>query len=251
MDTTVETLYRDYCDYVHTIVRNNDVTTFKRNPRYTMMLEHVSPKLGEQYLDSIVRLHGLSREDILSFCRKNDSIGSPVLHSIGGMQVSPSSLRYVRHALLALNHCIRIGNLSPSIVELGCGYGGLALAIDHYAPKFGINVASYTMIDLDAPISLQKLYMSKQSCSFPLQFESASTYGSGVSGDDNFLISNYCFSEVAHDIQQKYLDTLFPKCANGFILWNHVKVYDIGKQVQVEPEVPMTTESNTNFHVYF
>jgi hypothetical protein len=251
MDNTIETLYRGYCEYVRGIVRTGDLSTFKRDPRYTVMLEHVSPALGHQYYDSIARLHGLPDEEILSFCKKNDRIGSPVTFSVQGMSVSPSSLRYIRHALLILSHCVQIGNLTPSFVELGCGYGGLALAIDHYSPMFGINVKSYTMIDLDDPLALQKLYMSNHTVSFPISFESASTYGSRISGTDNFLISNYCFSEVAPHIQQQYLATLFPKCANGFILWNNVKVFDIGKQVRVEPEVPMTTPANTNYHVYF
>ena len=215
------------------------------------MLEHVSPALGHQYYDSIVRLHGITDEDILSFCKKNDRIGSPIMYLIHGMMVSPSSLRYIRHALLILNHCVQIGNLTPSLVEVGCGYGGLALAIDHYSHMFGITVNRYTMIDLNDPLSLQKLYVSKQSLSFPVSFESASTYGSNVSGNDNFLISNYCFSEIGPHIQQNYLKILFPKCSNGFILWNNVKVFDIGKQVRIEPEVPMTAATNSNYHVYF
>jgi hypothetical protein len=251
MDNTIETLYRDYCGYVRSIVQANDLTSFKRNPRYTVMLEHVSPELGQQYIDSIVQCHGLRHVDILSYCKKNDRIGSPILHSIQDMLVSPSSLRYIRHALLILNHCVSVGNLTPSLVEIGCGYGGLALAIDHYSSMFGVSVKNYTMIDLDDPLSLQKLYVSKQVFSFPISFESANTYGSRIEGSDNFLISNYCFSEVAPYVQQNYLKTLFPKCSNGFILWNNVGVFDIGKQVRTEPEVPMTTNTNTNFHVYF
>lgn len=215
------------------------------------MLEHVSPALGCAYVDSIVRFHKLSHEDILSYCNRNDRIGSPVLHSVEGMVVSPSSLRYIRHALLILNQCVSVGNLTPSLVEVGCGYGGLALAIDHYSSRFGISVKKYTMIDLDDPVSLQKLYVSNHTFSFPIYFESAETYGSGIEGIDNVLISNYCFSEVAPHVQQNYVKTLFPKCSNGFILWNNVPVFDIGKHVRTELEVPMTTTANTNFHVYF
>lgn len=251
MDTTIEPLYREYCQYIHSIVRTRDLSTFKRDPRYNRMLEHVSPALGEQYYNSIVQLHGLPDGAILSFCKKNDSLGSPLLHSIHGMSVSPTSLRYIRHAMLILSHCVRVGNMTPSFVEVGCGYGGLALAIDHYSHVFDINVKSYTMIDLDDPLSLQKLYISNRTLSFPVSFESASTYGSTVSGTDNFLISNYCFSEVAPHVQQQYVKTLFPKCSNGFILWNHVKIFDIGKEVRTEPEVPMTTDQNNNYHVYF
>lgn len=254
MYAAIEPTYRNYCVYTRGIVQTNDISSFKRNPAYTEMLEHVSPKLGLKYFETIVESHGLRDSDILSFCERNDSIGSPVLSLIGGMLVSPSSLRYIHHAILILKHCVRIGNLSPSIVELGCGYGGLALAIDHYSGMFNVKVKKYTMIDLDDPIGLQKLYSSNHRHSFPLEFVSASTYGSAVVGNDNFLISNYCFSEVSPREQQNYLRVLFPKCSNGFILWNHVKVFDIGKKIDVEPEVPLTCPidaQNSNYHVYF
>jgi hypothetical protein len=254
MVDTIEPLYQSYCNYTRGIVQVKDLSSFKRNPAYTGMLEHVSPELGDKYFKSIVSLHGLEVSDILAFCKKNDRIGSPLLTSIRGMSVSPSSLRYIQHALLILKHCVRIGNLTPSIVEVGCGYGGLALAIDHFSPMFDILVKKYTMIDLDAPLGLQKLYLSNHTMSFPVYFESASTYGSAVTGNDNFLVSNYCFSEVCSSVQENYLKTLFPKCSNGFLLWNNVKIFDIGKAIQVEPEDPLTCPTDAqhlNYHVYF
>jgi hypothetical protein len=254
MAETIEPLYRRYCAYTRGIVQAKDLSSFKRDPSYTEMLEHVSPELGHRYFETIKSVHGLGDSDILSFCAKNDRIGSPRLASIYGMTVSPSSLRYIHHALLILKHCARIGNRTPSIVEVGCGYGGLALALDHYSRRFDINIKTYTLIDLDDPLGLQKLYLSKHALSFPVRFESASTYGSAVSGTDNVLVSCYCFSEIGSREQQNYLTTLFPKCSNGFLLWNNVKRFDIGKTVHVEPEVPLTCPvdaEHSNYHVYF
>lgn len=247
-------MYQAYCGYIRSIVESKDVSSFKGNSAYQGILEHVSSELGHKYLETIVRLHGITRDNIVSFCKRNDAIGSPKLVSIDGMLVSPSSLRYICHALLILSHCVRVKNLTPSMVEVGCGYGGLALAIDSFSSMFGVTVKSYTMIDLDDPLSFQKLYLSHHATSFPIYFESASTYGSNVKGNDNFLISNYCFSEVHSQIQQNYLRTLFPKCCNGFLLWNHVKIFDIGKRVLIEKEVPLTCPTNainSNYHVYF
>ena len=254
MANIIEPMYQTYCQYIRSIVDSKDLSNFKGNPAYQGILEHVSPELGKKYYESILHSHGLSRDAILSFCKKNDQIGSPKLSLIDGMLLSPSSLRYVCHALLILSHCVRVKNLTPSMVEVGCGYGGLALAIDTFSSMFGVTVKSYTMIDLDDPLSFQKLYLSHHTTSFPIYFESASTYGSNVKGNDNFLISNYCFSEVHSQIQQNYLRTLFPKCCNGFLLWNHVKLFDIGKRVLIEKEVPLTCPTNavnSNYHVYF
>jgi hypothetical protein len=254
MANIIEPMYQAYCGYIRSIVESKDVSSFKGNSAYQGILEHVSSELGHKYLETIVRLHGITRDNIVSFCKRNDAIGSPKLVSIDGMLVSPSSLRYICHALLILSHCVRVKNLTPSIVEVGCGYGGLALAIDSFSSMFGVTVKSYTMIDLDDPLRLQTLYLSNHTCSFPVYFESASTYGSNIKGNDNFLVSNYCFSEVHPQIQQNYLRTLFPKCRNGFLLWNHVKIFDIGKKVLIEQEVPLTcptNATNSNYHVYF
>lgn len=246
--------YARYCAYVGTIVETRDLSKFKRRPSYTYMLEHVSPDLGQQYFTLLKTVFNLSNVAIYSFCVRNDRIGSPMLVSYEGLVVSPSSLRYICHAMLALAQCKRVGNLTPSIVELGCGYGGLAVAIAHYAPMFGITVQSYAMIDLDEPSALQMEYMSNQLVPFPVSYHRASTYGKDIEGSDNFFLSSYCFSEIEPPNQQEYLRVLFPKCSHGFILWNCCKIFDIGKEITVEPEVPLTCDPNStnlNYHVYF
>ena len=110
------------------------------------------------------------------------------------------------------------------------------------------------MIDLDEPSALQMKYMSNQNVPFPVSYHRASTYGKDIEGSDNFFLSSYCFSEIEPPNQQGYLRVLFPKCSHGFILWNHCNVYDIGKEITVEPEVPLTCDPNStnlNYHVYF
>ena len=59
-----------------------------------------------------------------------------------------------------------------------------------------------------------------------------------------FLISNYCFSELSSLNQDSYRQILFPKIANGFIVWNAVPLFDFGFPAQVEPEVPNTGDWN-------
>jgi hypothetical protein len=246
-------VYTRYTQYVRSILQTGNISDFKRQPAYTYMLEHVLPLLGRQYLD-IVRRSGVPNNEIVKYCSKNDRIGSPILTQYDTFAASPTSLRYIRHALLILDHCKKAGVMNPSFVEVGCGYGGLALAIDHFSSLVGINVKSYTMIDLEHPSGLQQLYLSKHTSSFPITFRRADAFGSDVEGSDNFLISCYCFSEISAVDRQNYVKTLFPKCSHGFILWNMIPLYDVGKQVTVEPESPLTCpvdSANPNCHVYF
>jgi len=248
-----DAIYVRYTQYVQSILRSVNISEFKRNPAYTYMLEHVPIDVGQQYLDSI-RASDVSIDDIAAYCSKNDRIGSPRVAQYGNLVASPTSLRYIRHALLILDHCRKTGTLNPSFVEVGCGYGGLALAIDHFSQRYGVTVKSYTMVDLEYPSKLQRLYMSNHVTSFPVTFKRADTFGSDINGKDNFLISCYCFSEISAVDQRNYVNTLFPKCSHGFILWNHIKLYDFGKQVTIEPEVPLTCPSNSetpNYHVRF
>jgi hypothetical protein len=245
----MEESYRNYSDFVEKIVATGDLSQFKRHPAYTYILEHVSTEQGQQYLDIIRRQFNVSDVDISWFCSKNDSLGSPTMSRYGNLIASPTSLRYILHALLILQQCKACGQNTPSIVEVGAGYGGLALAVDHFSPRFGITVASYTMVDLKNPNALQAAYISRHTVRFPVTFVNSEKYGQEITGTDNFLVSAYCFSEIHLDHQKKYLKTLFPKCSHGFIVWNHIPIYYIGKTIRTEIEYPLT--GHLNHYVYF
>jgi hypothetical protein len=246
-------MYQEYCNFLRSVVASGNLSGFKGNPAYGAILEHVTYDQGYLYLSAARAKYGISTADIAAFCAKNDRIGSPNTHTYDGMRTSPTSLRYIYHALLILDHCKTVGNMTPNIVEVGCGYGGLALAIDQFKSVFGVTPASYTMVDLDEPSGLQRLYMAQNPTSFPVIFERGATYGSNITGTDNFLVSNYCFSEIPPSEQQGYLRVLFPKCSHGFITWNMIKIYDIGKSVTVELESPITCgiSPNLNYYVRF
>ena len=242
-------LYTQFCLGVQKIVATGNMIGFKHDTSITYMLEHVSMSVGAEYLSVIRSKFSFTDEEITSYGIINDKIGSPTLINYGSITISPSSLRYILHSCLALKQCVDSGNITPDIVEVGCGYGGLMLAVNHYSGRFGVTPRSYTMIDLDAPLSLQKLYTASFPVQYPLQFESASTYGANVEGTNNFLISNYCFSEISASNQKQYIQTLFPKCSHGFIVWNNIPVYDIGKLTTIEREYPLTGDKN--YYVYF
>lgn len=100
---------------------------FKRDPQYRGVLEHVSVAQSIEYLDLLRNEFRMQDETILKFCTFLDSFGSPILETVGNLSqsISPSGLRYLYHAHLILTQV----NEPCHFVEVGCGYGGLFLAI--------------------------------------------------------------------------------------------------------------------------
>jgi len=203
--------------------------------------------LGLQYYNVLRTTHNINRNIIEDFCSQNDKIGSPVKYSISDMSfpVSPTSLRYIDHAVKTLNHIQSIGLNSVNIVEVGCGYGGLLLAIDYMSKLRGITIASYSCVDIDSVTSLQELYLSNYNLSFPVTFHSASTFGNSVAGNNLFLVSMYCFSEIEPENQKGYIKNLIPHVKNGIFMWNHCDVFDFGKPIlSIQDEQPLTGRNN-------
>jgi len=238
----MEHIYAKYAEYAGSC----SLDDFKSHQNYTPMLEHVRQEYSLEYFN-LLKSH-MSNADISEFCKLNDAFGNPKRHIIPELSlgVSGTSLRYLFHAWIILTNRPE----SSPIVEVGCGYGGLCLAIDFLSKKLHRAIPSYTCIDLDGPLSLQKRYLSNFHLSFPVQFVASSTYGSDIQGSDNFLVSSYCFSEISKVYQKKYIDVLFPKVSHGFIAWNNIPLYDFGKSgIRSEPERPMTGRGN--LFVYF
>lgn len=232
----------DYRNYETFLQNRNSLHNFKNNTNYTYVLEHVSKEHGYQYYNLLKDLY--SNDVLLSFCNLNDSIGDPIKHSIGNLShpVSPTSLRYLYHAHLILEHFSNKPEIH--IVEVGGGYGGLCLALSYLSRFKNINIQSYHIIDLDTAVNLQKDYLKNFTLTFDITFSSSNEYGKSLTRTDYCLISNYCFTEIDKYHQQQYLIHLFPKTDRGFIIWNHIPLYDIGKEVVVKEEIPLTGSGN-------
>lgn len=245
--TDIHSLYNVYTTYTNLILESNDISNFKNHPSYTYMLEHVNEGQGHEYLRLIKEKFNLPDSEIIAFAFMNDAIGNPRKYTFLNIQMSPTSLRYMFQAMLILTHFNSKCTGQPiQIVEVGGGYGGLCLAINfclRFFPELAIS--SYTIIDLEAPTKLQTKYLSFHKLSYSLRTQLAETFGSDIpSGENNYLISNYCFSEIDKLLQAKYVATLFPKLVHGFIAWNNIPLYDIGKTVEYEEEYPKTGPMN-------
>ena len=250
----MDDIYNRYSTYVENICNTQDLSNFKNNSNYTYMLEHVQKDQGESYLQLILSNTNINEQEIIDFCSKNDALGNTTrqLYNINSstISVSPTSLRYIYQAHLILTHIKTINKPNTDIVEVGGGYGGLCLAIHHFAPKYEVIINSYRICDLTFIICLQQLYLNSVEPSLQVEFVDAIQHGENINCNDLFLISNYCFSEISEENQKCYMQKLFPKVSHGFIAWNHIPVYDFGFRAIVEPEVPCTG-GPLNKYVYF
>jgi len=258
-------MYDEYQNFVSNVL--DDLSNFKNDIKYTTILEHVSEVQGNEYIYYIENLlkttfTQINFDNINNYLLINDKYGNPkkYTYTIFGNTVlcSPSSLRYVYHSLIILNY-VKDKN-SKKIVEVGCGYGGLFLAINHFSKILEIPIEKYYFIDLPVICQLLKAYLEKHSdININYYLKSAYSYGEDIDDDELFLISNYCFTEINKEYRDNYILKLFPKVNNGFIIWQTVfglsinNINIIGKEIsKIVEETPQTaTILNKNYFVYF
>jgi hypothetical protein len=241
--------YSSYINYIESICDSKNLDDFKTHPSYTWVLEHVSSFQGSEYLQHIRQKTSLTEDQIREYCTLNDSVGQPKKTNYGFMEASPTSLRYILHAHLILTHLKSLQLPSVDIVEIGGGYGGLALAVHFYAKLYNMSINSYTIVDFSSITRLQNLYISSVMPSINLTTIDATTFGSTITKENMFLISNYCFSEISREFQNTYRTTLFPKVSHGFMAWNMIPLYNFGFSMRDEEEYPKT--GSYNRYVYF
>ena len=67
-------IYETYYKFVETLCSSGDISTFKRDPKYTYMLEHVSISDGSNYLNLIKKLTPIDENAIVSFCNQKQRL---------------------------------------------------------------------------------------------------------------------------------------------------------------------------------
>ena len=132
-------MYETYQQFINRCLSDDALfQNFKNVYAYREILEHVSFDLGLAYLIHIWNEFHLDTPLIVDYCSKNDAIGNTHLYEYAtDLKCSPTSIRYIYHALLILKQIKSLNLESVDIVEVGCGYGGLCLAIDHYSKQMG------------------------------------------------------------------------------------------------------------------
>ena len=175
---------------------------------------------------------------------------------------SPTSLRYIYHALVILEHYKNTE--CKNIVEVGCGYGGLCLAINYFSKLLNITIKNYNMIDFPDVCNLINCYLdvNKDNIQTNISTYSCILFGEQITDNDLFFISNYCYTEVDRFINSSYSKILLPKTTNGFIVWqnggnkgaypvNSVKEITYKTPIKIIEEKPQTDAGYGIFKNYF
>ena len=224
------------------------------------MLEHLEADVGEKYLKLIrkdfKKLYGANKKLLQSLCKENDSYGKPIWEPRSTLKNfgthSPTNMRYIYQAFLILQYIKshKINNIN--FIEIGGGYGGLALFVHRLSPLLNVKISSYTLFDLPAPAELQQRYLTL----FDINANIGDVDNPRSLHDNSFLISNYAFSEISGDYQKEYLQKIIiPYVSHGVLTWNCIPFYDITKDSEiaqvdsVSPEKPLTAPSNLQVYI--
>jgi len=260
-------LYSKYCNYLkgeELNDSNNRYTNFKNHESYTYMLEHVTEDLGEKYLRHIFDEFDVSITDVVKYLLLNDSFGNPVKSNYftkdgGIISCSPTSLRYTYQALVILKHYKTTD--CENMVELGCGYGGLFMAIDYFATLLDIKINKYNMVDLPEPNTLIEFYLNlhKENVKTPYELHKAEDYGSTVPSGKLFFISNYCYTEIDTEHKEKYYNSLLKRADSGFIIWQTIcfdieymnQIIQTPKEIIIEKPQTCFDTKTPNYFVFF
>jgi hypothetical protein len=120
---------------------------------------------------------------------------------------SPTTLRFLAHALwLKREGFVREGG---TVVEIGVGFGGLA------AMNSIVSRATTIMIDLPPVIDAAMLQMNELGLG-----KFASIDHVKAADQDACFISNYAFTELSRELQDKYADQFIRHSNRGVILSN-------------------------------
>lgn len=243
MRTNIDETYFDYNE----ILKNIDEVylSFKKNPHYIKILEHVSFDLGIQYKQLIESEFNIDSKYFLNLIEKNDEIGSPNKKLIDDIFTSPTNFRYIYHALLINSKLEKwFFKKNLKIIEIGGGYGGLCFYIKNIIKNFEIE---YSIIDLANANNLQSKYLKDVNVNCDLySFENIDVV------DKNFdlVISNYCLSEIGLANRFSYLNKIVAKCDKEFYVWNSLSFEGLNLDKYVIEEEKPQTNSRGKFNKF-
>ena len=204
----------------------NVFRNFRNSYIYLDTVGAASREFGEKALEFIQGRYPSFSEREWKLFLLNDNIGSPYTYSfnVDSLKVlaDPNTFAYImqlQELFVEFGELFRDG-IIRSVCEIGVGYGGLCRLIFEY---FGVD--SYVLVDLPEVLELSKKYLSNY---IPIN----NVYG--VDGTKDFkpiqvdlLISNYAFSELGREAQEKYMKNVVLNANHGIMIWNRCSEYDM------------------------
>jgi len=218
--------------------------TFRRNPIYNQILEHVSRKQGLEYLRILSR-DPVMVEHMDDF-RANDDWGNPRVYDYPDVGVfSPTTLRYIKVLSDLRTHFGALDGLTIS--EIGVGYGGQCRVINAL-----FRPAAYCLIDIHPALTLAQRYLDHFALPTTLTY---STMNELPERHDDLVISNYAFTELPRHVQDVYLRKVIRHARRGYISYNAITPADFRSYTAQElaasipgaaivPEEPLTHADN-------
>ena len=210
---TDDGLYPPFCR--RAALEDKVFASYKRQPIYRRVLEHVSFEEGKDYLNMIEKDHLIPlHSDTIALCYANDAIGNPKRYNYENLgNISPSNLRYLKVCSDLKKY---FGDLEDlRIAEIGAGYGGQAYYIDAL-----LSPAHCTLFDLSDVLLLIQRYLEN----FLLQSSYTLTTLNQFSLSEepfDLVISNYAFSELPKALQIAYLKKVMVTSKRGYLTMNH------------------------------
>ena len=240
-------LYKDYSSFCSAAAKDKKVfSKFRTYKEIIDVLDHVTIEAAHEYLKEIENFANWN-EDFSRTLTHLDSIGDPFTYKFKNGEFSPTSLRYLKTYLEIES---LFGNLEGyNITEIGVGFGGQAAIFQLLSkPK------SYTLYDLKSTLDLAKAFLTDLKVGVDCYFYDGTKPELGANVP-NLIISNYAFSELRREIQDKYLENIILKSAKGYITWNQLSqekldgysLADLIRKIpnsQILPETPNTHIGN-------
>lgn len=221
-------------------------SSFKGQPFFRDILEHVSLQFGLEYKQLIEIEFKRCIEEFADLIKINDSIGDPSKFTMDNLCISPSNLRYIYHSLLIESKIkLWFNKKEIKIVEIGGGYGGLCYYIKNIIKDYHIN---YTIVDLPNILNLQNKFLNDVQVDSRLISCFDTT---NINETFDLVISNYCLSEIGMENRLYYLNNLVNKCEKEFYVWNSRSFEGLSlNKYHIEDERPQTNYEQYNKYIF-
>lgn len=220
-----------YNSVLHTFLIDDEAwRIFKRYPVYNGIVGNdAQPReVGQRWYDLIKQDCPYLLDKLPDFAR-NDTHGDPFVFDYEGLTISPGTLAYT-YILGDMEKEFGLFTPNTTIVEIGGGYGGqMLVTLIHRA------ISYYNLIDLPLAILVAQKYMQY----FPQERENTAIgfYDVNALPDvpHDLVVSNFCLTELDDTGIDSYLEHIFTKTRNCYILSNfyatdHLRGREAGRQ---------------------